>query len=107
MASVEPLSVGDRTLQAQRLQLVLGGAIHEFWLDGQNRVLRVEIPSEDYVATRLAPPKRGLSRIEKQLFPGHPEFVEGDDGGAPHTAGIDLFDVDAHASPRIRSERRR
>jgi len=56
MASVEPLSVGGRTLQAQRLQLVLGGAIHDVWLDSQNRVLRVEIPDEDYVATRLAPP---------------------------------------------------
>ncbi len=56
MASVEPLSVGDRTLQAQRLQLVLEGAIHELWLDSQNRVLRVEIPGEDYVAARLAPP---------------------------------------------------
>ena len=56
MASVEPLSVGGRTLQAQHLQLVLGGAIHDVWLDSQNRVLRVEIPAEDYVATRLAPP---------------------------------------------------
>ena len=56
MASVEPLSVGNRTLQAQHLQLVLGGSIHELWLDSQNRVLRVEIPGEDYVAARRDPP---------------------------------------------------
>ena len=56
MASVEPVSVGDKTLQAQRLQLVLAGAVHQFWLDGQNRVLRVEIPTEGYVAVRRGPP---------------------------------------------------
>ena len=56
MASVEPISLGDRTLQAQRLQLVLAGAIHEIWLDSQNRVLRVEIPKDDYVAVRRGPP---------------------------------------------------
>jgi hypothetical protein len=56
MASVEPIALGDRTLQAQHLQLVLAGAIHELWLDGQNRVLRVEIPGEDYVAVRRDPP---------------------------------------------------
>ena len=56
MAAVEPISVGDRTLQAQRLQLVLAGAVHELWLDSQNRVLRVEIPGEDYVAVRRDPP---------------------------------------------------
>lgn len=56
MSSVEPLTFGERTLQAQRLQLVLAGAVHEIWLDSQNRVLRVEIPGEGYVAVRRAPP---------------------------------------------------
>ena len=56
MASVEPISLGERTLQAQRLQLVVAGAVHEIWLDSQNRVLRVEIPGDDYVAVRQDPP---------------------------------------------------
>lgn len=56
MASVEPVTVGNITLQAQRLQLVLEGTVHEVWLDSQNRVLRVEIPAHDYVAVRRSPP---------------------------------------------------
>ena len=56
MGSVEPITLGARTLQAQHLQLVLAGVVHELWLDGQNRVLRVEIPGADYVAIRSAPP---------------------------------------------------
>jgi hypothetical protein len=56
MASVEPVSLGDRTIQAQRLQLVVAGGVHEIWLDSQNRVLRVEIPGEGYVAVRRDPP---------------------------------------------------
>lgn len=56
MTTVEPITVGGLTIQAQRLELRLDGAVHEIWLDGQNRVLRVQIPSQDYVAVRRDPP---------------------------------------------------
>ena len=56
MTTVEPVTVGEVTIQAQRLELRLDGAVHDIWLDGQNRVLRVQIPSQDYVATRRDPP---------------------------------------------------
>jgi len=56
MTTVEPVTVGGVTIQAQRLELRLDGIVHDIWLDGQNRVLRVQIPSLDYVATRRDPP---------------------------------------------------
>lgn len=52
MTTVEPLTFETVTVQAQRLELRLDGAVHEIWLDGQNRVLRVEIRSQGYVARR-------------------------------------------------------
>ena len=56
MSTVEPVIIGGATVQAQRLELLLDGAVHDIWLDGQNRVLRVQIPSQDYVAVRRDPP---------------------------------------------------
>ena len=56
MTGVEPVTVGEVTIQAQRLELRLDGAVHDVWLDGQNRVLRVQIPSQNYVAERRNPP---------------------------------------------------
>ncbi len=56
MTAVERITVGPATIQAQRLELRLDGAVHDIWLDSQNRVLRVEIPSQDYVAERQDPP---------------------------------------------------
>jgi hypothetical protein len=56
MIGVEPITVGDVTIQAQRLEIRLDGTVRDIWLDGQNRVLRVEIPSQDYVARRRDPP---------------------------------------------------
>ena len=56
MTTVEPVTVGGATISAQRLELRLDGAVHDIWLDGQNRVLRVQIPSQDYVAVRRDPP---------------------------------------------------
>ena len=56
MTAVEPVTIGQTTIQAQRLELRLGGAVHDIWLDGQNRVLRVQIPSQEYVAVRRDPP---------------------------------------------------
>ena len=52
MTTVEPRTLETVTVQAQRLELRLDGAVHEIWLDGQNRVLRVEIRSQGYVARR-------------------------------------------------------
>jgi hypothetical protein len=54
--TVEPLTVGAATIQAQRLELRLDGAVHDIWLDGQNRVLRVQIRSQGYLAVRRDPP---------------------------------------------------
>lgn len=56
MMTVEPVTVGGTTISAQRLELRLDGAVHDIWLDGQNRVLRVQILSQDYVAVRRDPP---------------------------------------------------
>jgi hypothetical protein len=56
MTTVEPVTIGGSTIAAQRLELRLDGAVHDIWLDGQNRVLRVQIPSQDYVAVRRDPP---------------------------------------------------
>ena len=52
MTTVEPVAVGADTIQAQRLELRLDGAVHDIWLDGQNRVLRVQIRSQGYLARR-------------------------------------------------------
>jgi len=56
MTTVEPVTIGGATIAAQRLELRIEGAVHDIWLDGQNRVLRVQIPSQNYVATRRDPP---------------------------------------------------
>jgi hypothetical protein len=34
----------------------MDGAVHKIWIDGQNRILRVEIPQNDYVAYRNPAP---------------------------------------------------
>jgi hypothetical protein len=56
LGSVEPISLGDKPIQAQYLQLNMDGAVHKIWIDGQNRILRVEIPQNDYVAYRNPAP---------------------------------------------------
>ena len=56
MTTVEPVSIGGATIPAQRLELRLDGVAHDIWLDGQNRVLRVQIPSQNYLAVRRDPP---------------------------------------------------
>jgi len=52
----ESVTVGRQSLQATHLRVRLGDDVHEVWLDVQNRVLRVEIPSQGIVAVRRAPP---------------------------------------------------
>lgn len=56
MTTVEPLDFETVTVQAQRLEFRLDGDVHEIWLDGQNRVLRVRIRSQGYLARRSNPP---------------------------------------------------
>ncbi len=56
MTTVEPVTIGEATIPAQRLELRLDGAVHDIWLDGQNRILRIQIPSQGYVAVRRDPP---------------------------------------------------
>jgi hypothetical protein len=56
MTTVEPITIGGTTIPAQRLELRVDGAVHDIWLDGQNRVLRVQISSQNYVAIRRDPP---------------------------------------------------
>ena len=56
MRTVEPVTIGGATITAQRLEIRLAGVVHDIWLDGQNRILRVQIPSLNYVAVRRDPP---------------------------------------------------
>ncbi len=56
MTTIEPVIIGGATVQAQHLELLLEGVVHHIWLDGQNRVLRVQIPSQNYAAVRRDPP---------------------------------------------------
>ena len=57
MTTVEQVTIGGDTIPAQRLELRLDGVTHNIWLDGQNRVLRVQIPSLGYLAVRRDPPQ--------------------------------------------------
>ena len=57
MLGVQPIEFGATPIQSQRLELVLEGERHEIWLDNQNRVLRVEIPSLGYAAIRREAPR--------------------------------------------------
>ena len=56
LGSVEPISIGSDLIQAQYLQLNIAGVIHRIWTDGQNRILRVEIPQKNYLAYRSPKP---------------------------------------------------
>ena len=57
MLGVQAIMLGEISVQGQRLELVLEGERHEVWLDNQNRVLRVEIPSLEYAAIRRDTPR--------------------------------------------------
>jgi hypothetical protein len=53
----EAVNVGGRSVQARRLTVApQGGSARHVWVDGQNRVLRVEIPDQNFVAVRAAAP---------------------------------------------------
>jgi hypothetical protein len=55
----EEVSIGGQRLSARRLVLrdPAGGGDREIWVDGQNRVLKVEIPSRNVVALRDDAPR--------------------------------------------------
>ncbi|MFV2006017.1 MAG: hypothetical protein ACC667_01145 [Longimicrobiales bacterium] len=50
--NVETVQVAGTRVSAQRLTLDVRGSKHDFWVDQQNRVLRVEIAADAYVAVR-------------------------------------------------------
>ncbi|GMR12990.1 MAG: hypothetical protein BMS9Abin29_1185 [Gemmatimonadota bacterium] len=50
--NVETVQVAGTRVSAQRLTLDVLGRRHDFWVDRQNRVLRVEITADAYVAVR-------------------------------------------------------
>jgi hypothetical protein len=54
-AGTESITIGGRSVSARRLNVTLaGGAARSVWVDGENRVLRLEIPERSYVATRTS-----------------------------------------------------
>lgn len=53
----QSVQIGGRSLPARRLDVQpQGGAAAQVWVDSQNRVLRVAIPSSSFVAERTAAP---------------------------------------------------
>ncbi len=54
---LEPISIGGRSLTATHYSLGNGPGQREFWVDADGRLLRVEIPSRQLVASRDDPPK--------------------------------------------------
>ena len=50
--NVETVQVAGTQVSAQRLTLDVRGKQHDIWVDQQNRVLRVEIAANSYVAVR-------------------------------------------------------
>ena len=54
---LEPVEVGGKSVTATHYSLVSGGVRRDFWLDASGRLLRVEIPSQQLVATREELPR--------------------------------------------------
>ena len=65
LGSVEPISIGSDLIQAQHLQLDIAGVIHRIWTDGQNRILRVEIPQKNYLATAAPSQEINSSQLKR------------------------------------------
>jgi hypothetical protein len=58
VVGTERIAVGGQTLDARKLNVApTGGPVRSVWVDTQGRVLRLEIPSSDLVAQRVAAPK--------------------------------------------------
>lgn len=49
----ESFKLGDETLSARRIRLSSGADVRELVIDDQNRLLRVEVPAEQFVAVRI------------------------------------------------------
>ncbi len=57
VADGQSVQIGGRGISARRLDIQpQGGAAAQVWVDAQNRVLRVAIPSSSFVAERTAAP---------------------------------------------------
>jgi len=54
---LEPVEIGGKSVTATHYSLVSGGVRRDFWVDASGRMLRVEIPSMQLVATREEAPK--------------------------------------------------
>jgi hypothetical protein len=52
----ETLSIAGRAVDVRHLRLGEGAAARDIWVDGQGRVMRVELPSSGYVAARSSLP---------------------------------------------------
>jgi hypothetical protein len=56
-AGEESITAGGQTVRARKLIVTpAGGDARQVWVDASNRVLRVEVPSKNYVAVRTALP---------------------------------------------------
>ena len=56
-AGTEPIQIDGRTVQARRLEVQPAGMpTRTVWVDQQNRVLRLRIPDEEYMAERTTLP---------------------------------------------------
>jgi len=54
---LEPVEVGGKSVTATHYSLVSGGVRRDFWLDAAGKLLRVEVPSQQLVATREELPR--------------------------------------------------
>ncbi|HZD06304.1 MAG TPA: DUF6134 family protein [Longimicrobiales bacterium] len=52
--AAETVEVGAQRVQARHVRLVSGSDSRDVWFDGQGRVLRVEVPAQEYRAVRQA-----------------------------------------------------
>lgn len=54
---LEAVAVGGSGMQARHIAVTVNGQERHVWVDGNGRVLRVEIPARGFVAERIAAPK--------------------------------------------------
>jgi hypothetical protein len=58
LVGTERVSIAGEAIDARKVSVVPTGTPERFvWIDAQGRVLRVEIPSTGFLATRVAAPK--------------------------------------------------
>lgn len=54
---LEPVEIGGKSVTATHYSLVAGAVRRDFWVDASGRLLRVEVPSQQLVATREELPR--------------------------------------------------